>query len=124
MAGMSTKRSVRVGDLLLREVADLLVRKVKDPRVKGATLTGVDVSNDLKHARIYFSLIGDEEAVREAHAGLESAKGFIKREVARRMALRYTPEIVFKHDGSLGEGARMEKVLRRIRAEETPEGNE
>lgn len=114
MSGTSSKRAVRVGDQLLREVADLLVRRVKDPRVKGTTLTGIHLSNDLRHAKIFFSLIGDEEAVRNAQEGLESARGFIKREVSLGMELRYTPEIVFKHDPSLREGAHMERVLRSV----------
>jgi ribosome-binding factor A len=114
MSGTSSKRAVRVGDQLLREVADLLARRVKDPRVKGTTLTGIHLSNDLRHAKIFFSLIGDEEAVRNAQEGLESAKGFIKREVSLGMELRYTPEIVFRHDPSLREGAHMERVLQSV----------
>lgn len=116
MSGTSSKRAVRLGDQLLREVADLLSRKVKDPRVKGTTLTGIQLSNDLRHAKIFFSVIGDEEAIRNAQKGLESAKGFIKREVSVVMELRYTPEIVFKHDPSLRQGAHMEKVFQNLRS--------
>jgi ribosome-binding factor A len=116
MSGTSSKRAVRLGDQLLREVADLLSRKVKDPRVKGTTLTGIQLSNDLRHAKIFFSVIGDEEAIRNAQKGLESAKGFIKREVSLVMELRYTPEIVFKHDPSLRQGAHMEKVFQGLRS--------
>lgn len=124
MGGTSSKRAVRVGDQLLKEVADLLARKVKDPRVKGTTLTGIHLSNDLRHAKIYFSVIGDEEAVRNAQKGLDSAKGFIKREVSVDMELRYTPEIAFKHDPSLKEGARMEKVFLRLGSGETSDRGE
>lgn len=116
MSGTSSKRAVRLGDQLLREVADLLSRKVKDPRVKGTTLTGIQLSNDLRHAKIFFSVIGDEEAIRNAQKGLESAKGFIKREVSLVMELRYTPEIEFKHDPSLRQGAHMEKVFQSLRS--------
>jgi ribosome-binding factor A len=123
MGGTSSKRAVRVGDQLLREVADLLSRKVKDPRVKGVTLTGIHLSNDLRHAKIFFSVLGDEEAIRNARTGLESAKGFIKREVSLGMELRFTPEIVFKHDPSLRQGAHMEKVLQSL-SPGTPEDRE
>ncbi|MEW6665015.1 MAG: 30S ribosome-binding factor RbfA [Thermodesulfobacteriota bacterium] len=116
MSGTSSKRAVRVGDQILKEMAELLARRVKDPRVEGVTLTGIHLSNDLRHAKIYFSILGEEEAVRNAQMGLDSAKGFIKREVSLCMGLRYTPEIVFRHDPSLRDGAHMERVLRDLRS--------
>lgn len=118
MSGTSGKRAVRVGDLLLREIADLLMKKVKDPRIKGTTLTGIQVSNDLKYARVYYSLIGNEEDVRRAQGGLDSAKGFIKREIGPRMDLKYMPDIVFKHDPSLQMGDYMEKLFGKLRSSE------
>jgi ribosome-binding factor A len=124
MSGTSSKRAVRVGDQILREVAELLSRKVKDPRVKGTTLTGIRLSNDLRHAKIFFSLIGDEEAVRNAQEGLDSAKGFIKREVSMGLELRYTPEIVFRHDPSLREGAHMERIFQGLRSGGSPARDE
>lgn len=111
------KRSVRVADLLLQEVAELLSRKVKDPRVAGVTLTGVEMSNDLKHAKIYFSHLGETEDVKRAKGGLESAKGFIKREVGQHLDLRYIPEMVFIHDPSLKKGAEMEKLFEKLKSE-------
>lgn len=113
------RRANRVGDLILREVADLLMTKVKDPRVKKATVTGISVSKDLRYARVYYSLIGDEQEILEAQKGLDSAKGFIKREIGLRMDhLKYVPDIVFKHDPSLAVGDHMEKLFRRLRTEE------
>ena len=114
---LAGKRAVRVGDQLLRELADILARKVKDPRVKGATLTGIRLSDDLKHARVYFSVMGEKEEIRRVQGGLESAKGYIKREIGVRMDLKYIPEIVFKHDPSLEMGQHMEKVFEKIRSE-------
>jgi ribosome-binding factor A len=111
------KRAVRVGDLVLREVADLLSKKVNDPRVNGVTLTGIHLSNDLRHAKIFFSHIGEEEDVRRAHAGLESAKGFIKREIGMRIEMRYVPELHFIHDPSLKTGADMERLLEKLKSE-------
>lgn len=112
-----TKRAVRVGDLILREVADLLTRKVKDPRVHAVTLTGVQLSNDLRHARIFFSQIGEEKEIQRAKSGLESAKGFIKREIGIRLDLKYVPDILFIHDPSLKTGADMERLLGRLKTE-------
>ena len=113
---LAGKRAIRVGDILLKELADLLMRRVRDPRVTGVTLTGIRVSNDLKHAKVYFSLIGDEQAIMEVQEGLESAKGFIKREIGQRMELKYVPDIVFKHDPSLATGERMEKLFQNMKA--------
>jgi ribosome-binding factor A len=120
---LAGKRASRVGDVLLKELADLLMRRVKDPRVTGVTLTGIRVSKDLKHAKVYFSLIGDDRAITEAQQGLDSAKGFIKREIGLRLELKYVPDIVFKHDPSLATGERMEKLFQSMEAGRSLEGN-
>ena len=117
------RRANRVGDLILREVADLLMTRVKDPRVKKTTVTGIVVSNDLRYAKVFYSLIGSKQEIMEAQKGLESATGFIKREIGLRMDLKYIPDIVFKHDPSLAEGDHMEKLLQRLKTEE-PSGPE
>jgi ribosome-binding factor A len=117
------RRANRVGDLILREIADLLMTRVKDPRVKKTTVTGIVVSKDLRYAKVFYSLIGSEQEIMEAQKGLESATGFIKREIGLRMDLKYIPDIVFKHDPSLAEGDHMEKLFQRLRAEE-PSGPE
>ena len=113
------RRANRVGDLILREVADLVMTKVKDPRVKKITVTGISVSKDLRYARVYYSLIGDEQEILDAQKGLDSAKGFIKREIGLRMDLKYVPDIVFKHDPSLAEGDHMEKLFQKLKTEES-----
>jgi ribosome-binding factor A len=121
---LAGKRAVRVGDQLLKEMAGLLMLKVRDPRVKGITLTGIHLSNDLKNARVYFSVLGDDQAVRDAQAGLDSAKGYIKREIGFRLALKYIPDIVFKHDRTLEMGDHMEKLFETLKSEETPKTEE
>jgi ribosome-binding factor A len=117
------RRASRVGDLLLREIADLLMTKVKDPRVKKTTVTGISLSTDLRYAKVFYSLIGDEREILEAQKGLESATGFIKREIGLRMDLKYVPDIAFRHDRSLAEGDYMEKLLQKLKTEE-PSGPE
>ena len=114
---LAGKRAVRVGDQLVREIADLLVKRVRDPRVKGATLTGVNLSNDLRHAKVYYSAIGGKEDFARIQAGLDSAKGFIKREVGGRMDLKYMPDITFKRDPSLEKGNHMEKLFEKLKSE-------
>ena len=115
---LAGKRSVRVGDQILKEIAELLVTKVKDPRVKATTLTGIHLSDDLKNARVYYSVMGDEENIIRTQAGLDSAKGFIKREIGRRMNLRYVPDIIFEHDLSLEKGNKMERLFEKIKLNE------
>ena len=115
---LAGKRSTRVGDEILKCAAGLLMQKVKDPRVNGITLTGVHISGDLKNASIYFSLIGSDEDVKRAQAGLDSARGFIKREIGLCVKLRNVPEIVFMHDPTLETGNRLEKLFQKIRTED------
>jgi ribosome-binding factor A len=112
------KRSVRVGDVILKEVAFLLLEKVRDPRVQGVTLTGVRLSDDLKLARIFYSVMGDQTRVEKAQSGLNSATGFVKREIGKRAGLRYIPEIKFVYDPSLKTGDHMERVFENMRQAE------
>ncbi len=121
---LAGKRAVMIGDQLLREMADLLMRKVNDPRIKGATLTGIDLSDNLRNAKVYYSVLGDEEDIIRTQAGLDSAKGFIKREVALRVDLKYMPEIFFMHDPSLEKGNSMDKLFEKIRLDESTDAGE
>ncbi|MBW2066121.1 MAG: 30S ribosome-binding factor RbfA [Deltaproteobacteria bacterium] len=114
---LAGKRAVRVGDQILREIADLLSRKVRDPRVRKTTVTAVHLSNDLKCARVYFSVYGDDKDVREAEAGLNSAKGFIKREIGRRLELKYMPDLIFRHDPSLEMGEHLKRLFEKLNRE-------
>ncbi len=82
-------------------------------------MTGINLSNDLKHARVFYSVIGEKDQIERAQAGLDSAKGFVKREIGLRMSLRYVPEIVFVHDPSLESGNQMEKVFEELRSNES-----
>jgi ribosome-binding factor A len=115
---LAGKRAVRVGDQILREIALLLLERVKDPGVQGVTVTGISLSDDLKSARVYYSVIGDENGIKRAQAGLDRAKGFIKREIGLRMALRYMPQITFVHDPSMESGSHMDMLFEEIRKTE------
>lgn len=116
---LAGKRAVRVGDQILKEVALLLLERVNDPRVKGVTVTGIRLSSDLKLAKVYYSVAGDKSQVELAQAGLDSAKGFIKREIGLRMALRYVPEITFMHDPTLESGNHMERLFEKLGVNES-----
>jgi ribosome-binding factor A len=111
-------RSQRIGDQILREISNLLLFKVKDPRLSGIiTLTEVTMSKDLKYAYVYYSLLGTEEQKRDAQAGFESAKGFIRKAVGENLHLRYVPDIQFRYDESLEQGQKIEKLLEEIGSE-------
>jgi ribosome-binding factor A len=93
------------------EVAEILSRKIKDPRVQFVTVTDVKMTADLKIARIYVTALDQEHYEQQTAPGLKSAVGYIRTEVGRRLKLRYTPEIVFYRDTSAEYANRMEKVL-------------
>ena len=117
---MSTaRRPDRVGAEIQAAIADLLTRgDLRDPRIGYITLTGVKVSPDLRVARVFYSLIGNEEQRRATAEGLEAARGFVRREVTARVKLRVSPEIFFTFDESLGEGDKIERLLKQVRNKE------
>ncbi|MCL6556119.1 MAG: 30S ribosome-binding factor RbfA [Burkholderiales bacterium] len=108
----------RVAEQIRRELADLLRLEVKDPRIGMVTLTDVEVSNDYAHAKVYFSLLGDQARVQEALQGLQSAAGFLRSEVARRVKLRVMPQLHFVHDTSIERGMQMDKLIEAAIAED------
>lgn len=109
------KRSERIGDLIYREVSNIILRDLKDPRIGIITLTGVSVSDDLRLATVYYSLVGDERRWTEVGKGLESSKGFIKKELGRRLKIKYIPDIRFREDRSLERGERIDRILSEIK---------
>jgi ribosome-binding factor A len=113
------RRSERVGGLLRGEISRAVHRVVKDPRIRGVTFTDVRLSNDLRHARVYYSVIGDSRRQEEVREGLKSAGGVIKREVGRHLQLRYVPDIEFFFDDSFGHAEHIENLLREIQDSET-----
>lgn len=110
---MKNQRNERVNAQFKEEIADLL-RKVKDPRVGFVSVTEVDVTPDLKQARIYVSVLGDEATKRSTLEGLKSASGFIKSELAKRVRLRLMPEFEWRYDTSIAHGARINELLHQV----------
>ena len=106
-----SRRPERLSGLLLQEISRTVLHVIKDPRIQGVTFTEVNVSSDLRHARVYYSILGEGESQEEAAKGLQSAKGLIKREVGRHLSLRYMPEIEFIFDDSLLQAEHIEKLL-------------
>jgi ribosome-binding factor A len=108
---MRGKRSDKVGDQMRKEISEILLKELKDPRIGFVTITKVAVSADLRQAKVYYSVFGGEEEKADSLQGLESATGYIKRELGRRMRLKYMPEITFLFDDSLEYGAHIEELL-------------
>jgi len=115
---MTARRADRVADSVRAEVADLILRELKDPRIGMVTITEVDMTDDLKHARIYFSVVGDEEARKKSLLGLQSAAGFLRREVGRRLKLRYAPELIFRLDSVPERAQRLAALLQSTRPDD------
>jgi len=116
-------RPLRVADRIQAEIADIIRRRLKDPRLTFLTVTGVDVPADLRSARVYVSTLREED-VEAMLAGLEHAKGFLRRELGKRLDLRHVPELFFKLDRSAVRGMHIEKLLREIHEEEDDGGEE
>lgn len=113
-----SKRSEKVAEAIHQIVSGLLIRGLKDPRVGFVTVTGVTMTDDLSIARIYFSVVGDEEQKKNTLAGLKSAAGFIRKEVGSQLKLRHVPEIQFRFDESLERANTIERLLRQIHEED------
>jgi ribosome-binding factor A len=111
-------RPRRVAEQIQRELADLLRLEVKDPRVGMITITDVEVTNDYSHAKIFFSLLGDEARMQEAIKGLQSAAGFLRSEISHRMKLRTMPQLHFVHDTSIERGMQLDKLIETAVAED------
>jgi ribosome-binding factor A len=109
------KRTDRVGDQMRSEIADLLLRRVKDPRIGFVTVTGVEVSPDLRHATVFIGLLDEGPRAAEIIRGLQNAAGFIRAELGRRMRMKYSPELVFKQDDTTSRAVRLEAMLDELR---------
>lgn len=116
---MSKLRIERIQELYKEEVgAMLLKQEIKDPRIGFVTVTDVQVTPDLRYAKFYVSPFGGEEAERQTMEGLESAKGYIRTELGRRIRLRYTPEVLFAMDKSIERGIRMTRLIDEVNQKE------
>jgi ribosome-binding factor A len=115
------KRSARVGTMLVKELASLLAREIRDPRAAFVVITRVKLTDDLRDARVFIRLIKDGELPerrKEALLGLSRAAGLLRKEVTRRLGLRVAPLLAFEYDEGQDEMTRIETLLEEVRAEE------
>lgn len=121
---MTSRRQQRVSELLQRELAQMISYELRDPRLASVTVTRVDVTPDLRLARVYVSTLGDQGSGQEAVASLEHAGGYLRRQLGQRTELRYLPELRFIHDTSIEQGQRMNILLDEVMAATPAEGQE
>ncbi len=114
MKTSTSRRSVKMGDQIMREIATMLVEEIADPRLEMVTISGVRMNKDNKIAEVMFTMAGDKEKIEAAIKGLEKAKGFIRSKLSKRIRVRQIPELRFTHDNFLEEmvyGSQVERDL-------------
>ncbi|MGX0165184.1 ribosome-binding factor A [Staphylococcus capitis] len=115
---MSNMRAERVGEQMKKEIMDIVNNKVKDPRVGFLTITDVELTNDLSHAKVYLTVLGSNKEIDNTFKALEKAKGFIKSELGSRMRLRIIPDLTFEYDKSIEYGNKIERMIQDLHKED------
>lgn len=110
-----TARQQRVAEAVKEEISDLIQNEMKDPRIGLASVVRAEISRDLRVARVYVSVLGDDEDRKRCLAGLKSATGFLRSELAKRIRLRVTPELEFRMDDSIEHGVHIARILRDLK---------
>jgi len=108
---MSAARHARIADQIQRELAELIRLEVRDPRVGMVTLTGVELSRDQSHAKVYFTVLGAPSDAEQAREGLQRAAGFLRSNLAHRLTTRKVPDLAFAYDESVERGVRLSRLI-------------
>ncbi len=119
---MPSRRQRRVAELIHRELSLLLMLDAGDPRLADVTITAVDITPDLQLARVFFTVLGDDDRLSEAQAGLQRATGYLRTQLAARVQLRLIPHLVFELDKSAAYGRRIDELLDEL-ADSSPRSN-
>ncbi len=120
---MGFQRADRVADLIKAEISHILLRHIQDPRLQNVTITDVEVTKDLHLAKVFFVRMGERECSDDTKEGLRSATGFLRRELGKKVQLRYVPELMFIYDESFAYGDRIERLLAEVKTDEQEEEN-
>ena len=107
-------RPERVREFIKEQVSEIIQHQLKDPRIGFASVTEVEVSADLRYAKVFISVLGDAQAKTDTMAGLQSAQGYVRSELSRRLQMRFTPEISFRLDESIERGTRIVTLIRKV----------
>lgn len=116
---MVSRRQRQVADQMRREIGDLLLRATNDPRIGFASVTEVEISADLRYARVYVSVLGSEDEHTATMNALQHATGFFRHELASRMTTKFLPELSFLLDRSIERGDRLLRLIEQVRAEDS-----
>lgn len=112
---MNTMRGEKVARLIKKEVSEIIHSELKDPRIGFVTITGVEITRDLHQAKVYFSILGNNEDVKKTSEGLKSACTYVRKLIGKRLRLRYTPEVLFCHDKSIEYSIHIDETIERIK---------
>ena len=121
---MAGRRAERVGRQVVQALAAAVASGVGDPRLAGLTFTSATATDDLRTVRVFFTVFGDDAAIATAREGLKAASGFLRREVAHRLSLRYAPTLHFEFDESIRTAERIDKLLETKHAPADDDGEE
>lgn len=113
-----TYRPKRLAEAIKKEVFDILKNDLRDPRIGFITITNVEVSTDLQHAKIFTSIYGSDQEQKKTMEILQKAQGYIRGEIGRRIRVRYTPEVMFKLDKSIAQGSKIISLMEKVKNEE------
>ena len=113
-------RVSRVEDVLLRAINEVLANKVRDPRVGFVTVTGISCAQDIRSAKVFVSVLGDEKEKKETLSGLKASASYIRRETAQRVSLRTMPELTFLYDETPEKGEHLMNLLKDLKRDDTP----
>ncbi|UMZ73411.1 30S ribosome-binding factor RbfA [Natranaerofaba carboxydovora] len=111
---MDSSRKNRMQEEVKKTVSEIVQKEAKDPDIGFVTITNVDLSGDLRHAKVYVSVYGDEEQRQKTLDALERATGFVRSELGNRMRFKHVPELIFKFDASIEHGDNINKILREL----------
>ena len=111
MISLAKHRDNRLGEELKKEISDILLHEIKDPDIGFVSIVLVDVSHDLRVAKVYYSVMGSDDEIDKTQRAMKRVAGYIRHELAGRLSLRYTPELVFIYDNSIEHGIRIAKIL-------------
>ena len=112
---MKNKRAIRVGELLKEEISHIVLREMKDPRIGFVSVTDVEVSGDLRHAKVFISVYGSDKEKEETLEGLQQAQGFVRKLVGERIKIHHTPEIIFRYDDSIETGVHISEIIKDLK---------
>lgn len=116
---MKFKRATQVAEEMKRAIVEIIANDLRDPRLGFITITGVELADDLRYGKVFISIFEDEARQQQCLDGLNSAKGFIRRELGRKLGLRFTPEFDFRIDKTVAEGDKIDRLLHQIEKEKT-----